>query len=235
VINEGSWTTVSCVRVKAGIVDVDVHRSSMKAHGWTAYRTGSPVSSSTSQSWCAPCHIPYTRSQPLTSRQTLFTRGPGGPLDITTKGKEDDKIALTSAREGGTEMYQVTWGQFREQIGHISQALRAHGVKKGDRVAGVVSNSVEALAVFLATVAIGAIYSSSATDMGTKGVLDRMLQIEPKYIFMDDAAVYNKKKTDLRPKMSEIVEGMGAVKELEGMVALPRFGEPVDISAVPSW
>lgn len=163
----------------------------------------------------------------------LFTKGPKGPLDITTVGKEDNKVALTSAREGGTDMYQVTWGQLRQQVGHISQALRAHGVKKGDRVVGVVSNSVEALEVFLATVAVGAIFSSSATDMGTKGVLDRVLQIEPMYIFMDDAAIYNRKKTDLRPKMSEIVEGMKSVKEFRGMVALPRFAEPVDVSAVP--
>ncbi|KAI5854439.1 acetoacetyl-coenzyme A synthetase [Tricharina praecox] len=163
----------------------------------------------------------------------LFTKGPKGPLDITTIGKEDDKVALTSVREGGTEMYKVTWGQLRQQVGHLTQALRAHGVRKGDRVAGVVSNSVDALAVFLATVAIGAIYSSSATDMGAKGVLDRMLQIEPMYIFMDDYAVYNRKKTDLRPKMTEIVEGMESVKEFKGMISLPRFAEPVDISAVP--
>jgi len=238
IIHEGTRTTVRSVRrSRACCVNADVpalSRSSMKPPGWTAYPTGSPGSNLISQSWCVPSR-PGDRSRVADLRQVLFTKGPKGPLDITTVGKEDNKVALTSAREGGTDIYQVTWGQLRQQIGHISQALRAHGVKKGDRVAGVVSNSVEALAVFLATVAIGAIFSSSSTDMGTKGVLDRVLQIEPVYIFMDDAAVYNRKKTDLRPKMSEIVEGMRSVKEFKGMVALPRFTEPVDISAVPRW
>jgi acetoacetyl-CoA synthetase len=117
--------------------------------------------------------------------------------------------------------------------GRYSQALRAHGVKKGDRVAGVVSNSAEALVLMLAVTAIGAIYSSSATDMGTKGILDRMVQIEPTFIFMDDVAVYNRKETDLRPKMKEIVEGMSKVACFKGLVSLPRWKKPVDVSSIP--
>jgi acetoacetyl-CoA synthetase len=166
---------------------------------------------------------------------TLFTRGPNGPLDMSTAGKEDSKVALTCVREGGSERHQVTWKQLRQRVGQLSQALRAHGVQKGDRVAGVVSNSAEALILFLATATIGAVYSSSATDMGTKGILDRMLQIEPTYIFMDDAAVYNRKKTDLRPKMKDVLEGMEGVVAFQGMVSLPRFKEPVDISSIPRW
>jgi acetoacetyl-CoA synthetase len=54
------------------------------------------------------------------------------------------------------------------------------GFKKGDRCAIVASNSVDTLKVFLATTALGGLFSSSSTDMGTKGVLDRLLQIKPK-------------------------------------------------------
>lgn len=169
------------------------------------------------------------------AEMTLFTRGPVGPLDVSTIGKEDSRVAVTCVREGGSEMYDVTWKELRQRVGHLSQALRAHGVKKGDRVAGVVSNSAEALTVFLATVTIGAIYTSSATDMGTKGILDRMLQIEPTFIFIDDAAIYNRKRTDLIPKITEIVNGMAGVKAFKGVVSLPRFKEPVDITSVPRW
>ncbi|KAF8243555.1 acetoacetyl-CoA synthase [Wilcoxina mikolae CBS 423.85] len=159
----------------------------------------------------------------------LFSKGPNG---ISIAGKEDSKIALTCVREGGMERSTVTWRELRQRVGRFSQALRAHGVKKGDRVAGVVSNSADALILMLATTAIGAIYSSSATDMGTKGILDRMLQIQPVYIFMDDAAVYNRKKTDLRPKIAEVVAGMSSVAAFKGIVSLPRFREPVDIRGI---
>lgn len=50
---------------------------------------------------------------------------------------------------------------------------------------------------------------------------------------MDDFAIYNGKRVDLRSKMGEIVEGMKEVKEFEGMVSMPRFQKPMDISSIP--
>lgn len=50
---------------------------------------------------------------------------------------------------------------------------------------------------------------------------------------MDDWAVYNGKKTDLRSKMTDIVEGMGKEREFEGVVSVPRFDRAADIRGVP--
>ena len=50
---------------------------------------------------------------------------------------------------------------------------------------------------------------------------------------MDDFAIYNGKKVDLRDKMTHIVEGMKDISEFQGMVSMPRFKDPVDISKVP--
>jgi acetoacetyl-CoA synthetase len=50
---------------------------------------------------------------------------------------------------------------------------------------------------------------------------------------MDDFAVYNGKRVDLRPKMTDISNGMKGVSGFEGIVSLPRFKQPVDISTVP--
>jgi acetoacetyl-CoA synthetase len=50
---------------------------------------------------------------------------------------------------------------------------------------------------------------------------------------MDDFAIYNGKKVDLREKMAQIVDGMKAVKEFKGMISMPRFSRPVDISKIP--
>lgn len=51
---------------------------------------------------------------------------------------------------------------------------------------------------------------------------------------MDDFAIYNGKKVDLRHKMTEISNGMKDAQEFIGMVSLPRFSQPVDISKVPN-
>ncbi|KNG88197.1 acetoacetyl-CoA synthase [Aspergillus nomiae NRRL 13137] len=73
----------------------------------------------------------------------------------------------------------------------------------------------------------------ASTDTGVKGILDRLLQLQPKWVFIDDAAVYNGKRIDLRPKIRDIVGGLGGVEEFRGVVAVPRFAEPADLTGVP--
>jgi acetoacetyl-CoA synthetase len=114
----------------------------------------------------------------------LYKRIPGAQTSQRgTAGKEDNKIALTEVREGATEIRNVTWGQLRREVGQLASAMRAHGVKRGDRVVVVASNSVDTLKVFLAVTTLGGMFSSSSTDMGVQGVLQRALQVTPKVLF----------------------------------------------------
>ncbi|KAJ5976332.1 hypothetical protein N7481_010039 [Penicillium waksmanii] len=160
----------------------------------------------------------------------LFSRRLGD-----TTAKEDSKVAITEIRENGPkEVVHFTWGQLRSRTGLLIQAMKANGVVRGDRIAVCASNSIDTLLVFLASTALGAIFSSSSTDMGVKGVLDRLLQIKPRWLFMDDFAVYNGKKIDLRPKMKEIVDGMKSISEFQGVISQPRTpSEPADIQSIP--
>jgi acetoacetyl-CoA synthetase len=50
---------------------------------------------------------------------------------------------------------------------------------------------------------------------------------------MDDFAVYNGQKIDLRRKMMEILTGMNSIKEFRGMVSIPRFRTPATLHSVP--
>jgi acetoacetyl-CoA synthetase len=111
----------------------------------------------------------------------LYSRVPGAPASQRgTAGKENDKIALTEVREGGTEIRHVNWAQLRKGVEVLASAMRENGVVKGDRVVVVASNSVDTLKVFLAVTTLGGLFSSSSTDMGVKGVLQRSLQVTPK-------------------------------------------------------
>ena len=95
-------------------------------------------------------------------------------------GKEDDKIALTEVREGNTEMRHVTYGMLRKLAGLYTSALHTAGVRRGDRIVVVAANSVETLVLLLATTWLGALFSSSSTDMGVQGILQRTVQVNPK-------------------------------------------------------
>ncbi|KAF2685240.1 acetoacetate-CoA ligase [Lentithecium fluviatile CBS 122367] len=167
------------------------------------------------------------------AENVLFTADPNDRSKTTTVGKEDDKIALTEIREGCQEVRHMAFGEVRRAVGVLGNALRAHGVRKGDRVAVVAGTSLDTFICFMAVLSLGALFSSSSTDMGSKGILERLRQIRPKYVFMDDWAVYNGKTIDLRSKMKEIVAGMSGVEDFEGVVVQGRFpGKSADVSGV---
>ncbi|KAB8238461.1 acetoacetyl-CoA synthase [Aspergillus alliaceus] len=180
-------------------------------------------------SWFEGIRLNFAENMLFTSERT-----PTGDQIITTKNKEDAKIALTQIREGGSEpAVCITWAELRRKTGRLTQALKAAGVVKGDRVAVVASNSIDTLVVLLATTALGALFSSASTDTGVKGILDRLLQLRPRWVFVDDGAIYNGKRINLRPKIGDIVEGLRGIEEFQGVVAMPRFASPPDVSGLP--
>jgi len=112
----------------------------------------------------------------------LYTRAtPGGSPDQRgIVGKEEAKTALTEVREGASAHRDMTYGELRAVAGKLAAAMKARGVTKGDRVVVVGANSLETLCVWLATAWLGAIFSSSSTDMGVQGILQRAVQVNPK-------------------------------------------------------
>ncbi len=105
-------------------------------------------------------------------------------------------------------MKSKTFGELRRRVAFIARALRAHGISKGDRVAGYLPNFPEAIEIMAATASIGAIWSCTSPDFGVSGVLDRFRQIEPKLIFSEEAVSYNAKKHDHLGKLKEVVSGL---------------------------
>ncbi|KAH7079429.1 hypothetical protein FB567DRAFT_562600 [Paraphoma chrysanthemicola] len=165
----------------------------------------------------------------------LYSVSPSDHSTRTAINKEDSKIALTEIREGNTEVRHLTWGDLRKRVGLLANAFRAKGVKKGDRVAVVASTSFDTFICFMAITSLGGLFSSSSTDMGTQGILERLVQIKPVYVLVDDWTVYNGKTIDMRPKIKEIVQGMKDVSEFKGIITQPRFpGSPASLEGLDS-
>lgn len=156
---------------------------------------------------------------------------PSSPSKRTTLYKESSKVALVEVREGLSSVRPFTWGQLRTRVSLFASAMKAHGVEKGDRVALVAGNSIDTLCVFLGVTSLGGLFSSSSTDMGVQGILERLRQIKPKWVFFDDASVYNRNTEDMREKIQATVAGIKDVEEFKGAVSVPRFGDaPRDVS-----
>jgi acetoacetyl-CoA synthetase len=97
-----------------------------------------------------------------------------------------------------------SWDELRAEVSRLQQALAALGVGPGDRVAGLLPNIPEAVAAMLATVSLGAVWSSASPDFGVRGVLDRFGQIEPKVLFTADGYTYAGKRIELGAKLAEL-------------------------------
>ncbi|CAK5265414.1 unnamed protein product [Mycena citricolor] len=117
--------------------------------------------------------------------------------------RTDDAVAITAKSESGA-LYHYTYRDLRERVRQTAGAMRKAGLKVGDRVAGVVNNTINAVVICLATASIGGIFSSTATDMGTEGILDRYRQIKPKFVFAETEITYGGKVIDLVPKITEV-------------------------------
>ncbi|KZT22581.1 acetoacetate-CoA ligase [Neolentinus lepideus HHB14362 ss-1] len=133
--------------------------------------------------------------------------------------RNDDGTAVTAAREWGLVQH-YSFRQLRGHVRKMAAAMRAHGLKSGDRIAAVITNSFDAVVIALATSSIGAIYTSTAPDMGTAGILDRYRQIQPALLFFDTEVVYASKTINLLPKISEVAYNL-VPRGLKNVVLLP--------------
>jgi acetoacetyl-CoA synthetase len=103
---------------------------------------------------------------------------------------------------------RITWAELTALVSRLQQALKAAGIGRGDRIAAMLPNMPETIALMLAASSLGAIWSSCSPDFGERGVLDRFGQIEPKVFVAVDGYWYNGKRIDNAAKLKPIVEGL---------------------------
>ncbi len=125
---------------------------------------------------------------------------------------------------------RLTFAELYDQVSQLAQALRALGVKAGDRVAGFMPNLPEAPIAMLATSSIGAIWSSCSPDFGVQGVLDRFGQIEPKVLLCVDGYYYAGKTIETLGRIEEIARQLPA---LEKVVVVPYISAQPRLESIP--
>ena len=127
--------------------------------------------------------------------------------------KSDNTIAITFISENGYKE-DKTWNGLKKDVVKLSQWLKSVGIKKNDRVAAYLPNYIETVEAFLASAAIGAIWSSCSPDFGTKGVIERFSQIDPKILFIADKYFYNGKVIDVLSRAEEILNKIPSIEHL---------------------
>lgn len=142
----------------------------------------------------------------------------------------DEQIAIVSKGETG-EAVRITYAELYDRVARLAKSLRDAGVQKGDRVGGFMPNIIETVVAMLASVSLGAIWSSSSPDFGIKGVLDRFGQIKPKVLFSADGYSYGGKSFDSLERVAGIVKELPSTEQV---VVVPYISTNPDISIVPN-
>lgn len=112
----------------------------------------------------------------------------------------DDRPALIYQSENHPYI-EISWAALLSKVVAFQKLLSQRGVSKGDRVVALCANTPEAVAAFLATNSLGAIWSSCSPDFGTEAVYDRFAPLAPKVIWAQMDYHYNGKSYDIKEKV----------------------------------
>ncbi|MEP7062402.1 MAG: acetoacetate--CoA ligase [Betaproteobacteria bacterium] len=124
---------------------------------------------------------------------------------------------------------RLSHAELTASVSRFSQALVAHGITAGERVAAYLPNMPEAIVAMLATTARGSVWSSCSPDFGVQGVVDRFGQIAPRILVAVDGYWYNGKAIPIVDKLRDIVARLPSV---EKVVIVPYLGVTEGLSEV---
>ena len=143
-------------------------------------------------------------------------------------GAGDD--AIVAFTEAG-DRRSLTWQQLRSEVAALAAAFTADGVQRGDRIAAYMPNVTETIVTFLAANAIGATFTSTSSDFGVAGVVDRFGQTEPTVLVAADGYRYGGKEFDCLPRVAEAVTQLPSVRRT---VVVGVLSDTPDVSGIPS-
>ncbi len=142
----------------------------------------------------------------------------------------DGKTAIIFKSEGKKSI-RMSYSELYDQVTQTEHSLKAAGIQSGDRVAGFMPNLPQTIIAMLASVSIGAVWSSCSPDFGIKGVLDRFGQIQPKILFTADGYFFKGKAIDSLSKISTVIQ---KIPSIEKLIVIPYISDEPDISKIPT-
>jgi acetoacetyl-CoA synthetase len=137
-------------------------------------------------------------------------------------GVDDDRVALTSVH-AGRPAERWTRAELRAEVQRTSAALAGIGLRAGERVVLVGSNSGRTAIVALAVAALGAPLATATPDMGAAALLGRFQQVEPALMVVDRTGMADE-------TLAALLTGLPSLRRLVVLddLSLPLAPLPVD-------
>jgi acetyl-CoA synthetase len=138
--------------------------------------------------------------------------------------KRGDQVAIIWEGDDPTQDEQITYRQLYDRVSKFANVMKAHGVKKGDRVTIYLPMIPEAAYAMLACARIGAVHSIVFGGFSPDSLQNRIHDADSKYIITSDEGLRGGKSVPLKKNTDE------ALKKCQGgekVLVVRRTGNPV--------
>lgn len=99
---------------------------------------------------------------------------------------------------------EIGWNELPGRIGAVAAELRRLGVRRGDCVAAYLPDIPDAMIAFLATAALGAVWSGCGQDYAPAGAAARLGRLNPQVLFASAGYQYNGRWVEKRADVEEL-------------------------------
>ncbi len=123
----------------------------------------------------------------------------------------DKHTAIINANEYG-EINRTSYKELAQKVARCQSWLYQQGIRKGDRIAAIVTNCEETIVMFLACASIGAIWTSCSPDFGEDAILSRFQQVDPKCLVFVDQYLHKSKTFTISTRIKSIMSQLSTIE-----------------------
>ncbi len=125
---------------------------------------------------------------------------------------QPDKTALLWARDAPGEYERISYRQLKHEVARVANVLKAHGVRRGDRVAVYLSMVPELVYTMLACARIGAVHSVVFAGFSAEALRERILDAGCRILVTGNEGLRGGRTIPLKDTADHAVEGLSLVE-----------------------
>ncbi|MBT3586252.1 MAG: acetoacetate--CoA ligase [Halobacteriovoraceae bacterium] len=144
--------------------------------------------------------------------------------NLLEKG-EVEKTAINFVHESG-QSRKYSYGELKKEVSKLAASLKGN-FGEGDVLAAYMPHIPETVISMLAATSLGGAFTSTSSDFGVEGVVDRFGQSKPKVLVAAAGYMYNGKYFDLLPRIKELES---KITSLEKIIIVNFLGKELDIT-----
>jgi acetyl-CoA synthetase len=142
---------------------------------------------------------------------------------------QPDKVAIIFEADDG-KVTKATYKDLYHRVCQLANALKSHGVAKGDRVLIYMPMSIEAVVAMQACARIGATHSVVFGGFSAKSLHERIIDAGATEVITADGQFRGGKEIPLKPVVDEAF-AMGGCEKVRNVIVYKRTGSAVPMQA----